>query len=242
MNSAVRFLSFSGLMLVIPAATAAQSLDVSRIAARTDTMEIVGVRGRDTLAAGLLIDEIGRIERNGRPVVLRVYRSRSPLLGTRVDTLIDAAESLRPVRAASRTDRGADLVDFGGGRARGYSILANGDSVPIDVPVGADIVNASSLDLAIRASPLAANATFGFEVFLPPTRSVVRMDARVAAVDTIDGEPAWRVDANFAGSPVSFWIGRESRRLVRQVMTVQPGFQLLFRRPRGAGAPARRAS
>jgi hypothetical protein len=211
----------------------AQALDPARIAARTDTLEIVAVRGGDTVPVGILFDAISRGVYEGHQVLLRVYRSQSALLGSRVDTLIDAAESLQPLRIASRTVRGSDIVVFADGRASGYSLLANGDSVDIDVAIAQGVISGSSLDLAIRASELAADSRLGFQVFLPSTRSVSQMDARVAGAETVDGESCWRVDANFAGTPVSFWVGRDSYRLLRQVMTLRPDFQLVFRRPRG---------
>ncbi|MDQ3951257.1 MAG: hypothetical protein M3282_13065, partial [Gemmatimonadota bacterium] len=50
--------------------------------------------------------------------------------------------------------------------------------------------------------------------------------------DRIGTALCWRVDAEFTGMPVTFWVDQQSRRLCQQVMHVQPGVQILF-------APAR---
>jgi hypothetical protein len=91
----------------------------------------------------------------------------------------------------------------------------------------------------LRASPLHKEWSRAVRTFLPSTRSLVEFHAKVEGTDTVDGEPAWRVQADFGGTPVTFWIGQESRRLKRQVMQVRPDVAILFARPRITRTPKR---
>lgn len=73
--------------------------------------------------------------------------------------------------------------------------------------------------------------------FLPASQSVETLTGRVVGVESIDGEPCWRVDTDFAGMAVTFWIHRESRDLVQQVLRLDAENQFLFRRPAGSNPP-----
>jgi hypothetical protein len=90
------------------------------------------------------------------------------------------------------------------------------------------VYNGATLDLLLRASPLA----LGYEVEVPafiPEHGVVRIRARVAGSDTVPGAGVyWRVNADFAGLPVTFWIDQTNRRLGRQTLRPGPDVRLEF--------------
>lgn len=65
--------------------------------------------------------------------------------------------------------------------------------------------------------------------FIASSRVVTPLSARVVDEETIGGERCWRVQADFSGTPVTFWIGQTSRRLRQQVMVLRPDMQILFR-------------
>ena len=204
-----------------------------------DSLAMYLVQGTDTTRTGTLRDELSVVHEDGRELLRRVYISIDRVLGTRVDTLVDVRAALRPVRHRSHTDRAVEVIDFAAGRASGWLRLANGDSVAVDA--AADAFNASSFDLVLRASPLREGWEATIPTFYPPTRAVMALRARVVGVEHVAQERCWRVQAEFGGTPVTFWIGQTSRALRQQVMQVRPGVQILFR-PMTASTPPRRAT
>ena len=239
-----RAIVLSLLALLLPTTASAQrslGVDAGRLAVGTDSLAIYYVSGTDTTRTGTLRDELTMVEEGGRRLVRRVYGTVDRLLGTRLDSLTDIASTLEPVRHRSRTDRGREALDFAAGRVAGWLWLADGDSVRVQAAVEAGVINASTFDLALRASDLREGWQAEIPAFLPSTRSVTALTARVAGVDSVDGESCWRVEAVFAGTPVTFWIGQRSRALRQQVMRLRPDAAILFRRPVTATAPRRAA-
>jgi hypothetical protein len=195
---------------------------------RTDTLAIYLVRGSDTVRSGRTIDELRVVEENGRMLLHRIFRTEDDRLGTRVDTLVDEQLSLAPVRQRSGSQRTREVLEFGDGRVRGWLRIERGDSVPVDVAIGDSVRNASSFDLVIRASPLADGWEATVPAFLPNTRNVVPMRAVVGGSEEIGGRPTWRVEADFAGMPVIFWIDKATRAIRRQVIRMGPDAMVLY--------------
>lgn len=234
----------AALALALGGPAAAQSAapdpDARRLRPGVDSLAIYLVRGADTTRTGTLRDELAVVREAGRELLRRVYVSSDRVLGARVDTLVDALADLRPVRHRSRTERSAEALDFAAGRATGWLRLANQDSVGVDA-AAPGAYNASSFDLVVRASSLRDGWEATVPAFLPPARAVSPMRARVTGVEAIDGEPCWRVQAEFSGTPVTFWIGQATRALRQQVLQVRPDVQILFRRAAPV-APGTRAA
>jgi hypothetical protein len=219
-------------------------VDGERLRLGTDSMAIYLVRGSDTVPTGAVWDELSRrTEGNGVTVLQRVYRSRDRVLGERVDTVVDQPGTLAPIRLRSRTARSQEFLDFADQRVIGWLRLANGDSVAVDESLPAMVYNSSSFDLVLRSAPLSEGWSAEVPAFLASTRRVLPLRARVDALERIGGEPCWRVEAEFVGMPVTFWIHEQSRALCQQVMQVNPDTQVLFRRtfPTSRQPPRQRA-
>jgi hypothetical protein len=199
-----------------------------RLAPGIDSLAIYLVRAGDTTRTGVVYDELVQLEERGRPLLLRVYRSADRLLGNRLDTLVDDRATLAPVRHRSRSSNSQEFLDFRSGRVTGWMRLVNGDSVSVDVPLAGLAFNGSTVDLVLRASDLRAGWEAIVPAFLAPTRTVVPIRARVAGAETVRGERCWRVQAEFAGMPVTMWVGQTSRRLLQQSMQLRPDMQILF--------------
>lgn len=229
-----------GLIVLWASAIHAQGVeldpDARRLRLGVDTLAIYIVRGSDTTRTGTLRDELMAVRENGRALLRRVYSSSDRVLGTRVDTLVDVLADLRPVRHRSRSEGAVEMLDFAAGRARGWLRSANQDSAAVDA-AAVSAFNASSFDLVLCASSLRANWSAMVPAFVAPVRAVSPLRARVVGVESIDGDACWRVQADFAGTPVTFWIAQVSRALKQQVMQVKPDVQILFRR----ATPATRA-
>lgn len=237
-----RLLLTAALVAAAPLQAQAPALDPARLVPGVDSLAVFFVSGTDTTRTGTLRDEITLVDEGGQRRLRRVYATVDRLLGTRLDTLVDDAATLAPVRHRSRTERGMERIDFVAGVASGWLHLVDGDSVAVRVPVAAGVVNASSFDLALRAAPLAEGWSAEVPAFIPTTRAVTPLRARVAGVETIDGRECWRVDAEFAGTPVTFWIDRRTRALRQQVMRVRADAAILFRAMPPATTPAGRSS
>lgn len=187
-----------------------------------DSMSIHAIRGTDTLRTGTLWDEL-LVEGEGEDAVLRrVYRSRDLVLGERLDTLINRHRDLLPVRQHSVSSRITEELNFADGVVRGRLVRPGGETVTVEVALTEPAYNAANLDLVLRAAPLDDGWTADVPVFLPSAGTVVRMRSRVTAAEVVFGEPCWKVESDFAGTPVTFWIAQESRRLVQQVMRLGP--------------------
>ena len=204
----------------------------SRLTEHVDTLESFLIRGRDTTRYGRAIDELRIVERQGRRVLQRVYRSEALGSGAQVDTLIDDFETLAPIQQTSRSSRAIELIAFSSSRAIGWMWQPTGDSLRIDVPLNGRTFSSSSFDLVLRASPLADGWRTSVPAFVTSSRAVVPMTARVNGKEVVDGVSCFRVDAEFQGMPVTFWIAEASRRMCKQEMRPQVGLVLLFRSPK----------
>ena len=212
-------------------------LDGRLLPARTDTLAIYLIRGTDTVRSGRTIDELKVVDENGRALLHRVYRTEDDRLGTRVDTLVDEQRSLAPVRQRSSSTQSREVLDFGAGRVRGWLRAESGDSLPIDVAIGDSVRNASSFDLVVRASALAEGWQATVPAFLPNTRAVEPMRAAVTGSEQVAGSQTWRVDADFAGMPVTFWIDKGTRAIRRQVIRMGPDATVLYDAAREPSSP-----
>lgn len=221
-------------------AQASPTVDGRRLPQGVDSLAVYLVRGGDTTLTGMIREELTQVDEGGRRLVHRVYATMDQILGLRLDSLVDVAETLEPVRHRSRTENGAEYLDFADGRVTGWLRMANGDTVSVATPLPPGVVNASAFDLVLRAADLRDGWSAEVPAFMPNARAVVPLHARVVGTDTVAGEACWRVAAEFTGMPVTFWIGQSSRRLRQQVMHIGPDAVILFRtavpRPATKGA------
>jgi hypothetical protein len=55
------------------------------------------------------------------------------------------------------------------------------------------------------------------------------LTGKVIGAETLAGlGDTWRVDANFGGISVTFWIAKTSRRLIREIVRVSPEIEFVF--------------
>lgn len=219
----------------IPATAQQVTLYPELLSPGTDTLYQYLVRGTDTSFVGTVVDELSVRTVDGRRVLHRVYAGDSRLTGPSRDTIVDDAVTMAPVRTASYSGRAIEHVAYSSDRAQGWLRQPTGDSVRIDVALPPKVSSSSSFDLVLRASPLDDGWTATVPSFVPSSRVVVPMTARVVREEIVDDWECWRVEAEFMGMPVTFWVERETRRLCRQEMRPQAGISLLFTR-RGPSA------
>lgn len=195
-----------------------------------DTLEVYLVHGPNRRRTGLVVDQCQIASNTTDPTVTRVYRSEDALLGNRLDTIVDAWTSLSPRKYHSHSSSETVQLDWEGTRLRGITKANDKPSLTaVDEEFRQDAYDGASLDLILRASPLAPNYTVAVPVYVE-TRGIITVTAKVAAEEIVDGHPSWRVDADFGGMPVSFWIAKDTRQLVKQVMHIS-GAEIEFIAP-----------
>jgi hypothetical protein len=207
----------------------ALQLDAGRLLPGMDSFAVYVIRGTDTLRTGTIWDQIEIVNEAGRSRLHRVYQSQDRVLGERLDTLVDAFPDLAPVRQRSRSANGHEFVDYAPGNARGWMRDADGDSVPIRETVPRVVYGSSTFDLILRSAPLVDGWHAVVPAFIASARTVLPLRARVSGAEKIGADTCWRVEADFGGTPVTFWIHQRTRALCQQVMPLQPGTEVLFR-------------
>jgi hypothetical protein len=208
--------------------------------AGVDTFAIYFIQGKDSTLTGAIRDDIRFVQKQGRKVIERIYVTQDRVLGARLDTLIDDARDLSPVSHRSRTSRNMAFVEFSKNQAVGWLRLPNGDSASVAGTIAPGVINSSAFDLWLRAAPLALGWTADVHAFEVVARTTLSLHAKVSGEEIVEGEPSWRVQADFGGTPVTFWIGKTSRSLRRQLMQLSADQAILF--TRGSLAAPKRAS
>ena len=160
------------------------------------------------------------------------------MLGNSVDTLVHALTTLQPRSVRSHSDRGTERLDWQTSRVVGVVEEPDSPVRSIDSPLPKGWYSSASFDLILRASPLADGYRVPVPTFSGREGSHV-LTANVAGSEEVEGHgDTWRIEADFAGLPVTFWISKTSRRLVRQIMHVSPTVEIMFVAPQVGSSSA----
>jgi hypothetical protein len=236
---------FHSLIILAVAATstlaqmpAGPQPDGRRLRLGSDSLEVYIIRMGQPQRTGYLIDRLDTVRVNGETMLRRIYRTTDAVLGSSVDTLVDAFATLQPHRVSSHSDRGTERLDWQMNRVVGVVEEPDAPARSIDSPRPNGWFSSASFDLILRASPLAD----GYRISVP-TFSGLRgshvLTANVARSEAVEGYgDTWRIEADFAGLPVTFWIDKTSRRLVRQIMHLSPTVEIMFVAPQVGSSSA----
>ena len=203
--------------------------DGRRLRLGTDTLAVFVVRQGQQQRTGLIIDRLDTVRVDGEVRLRRVYLRVDAVLGDGVDTLVDHFPdlTLRGVRSRSEGG-GTETLDWRAGRLTGIVAQPGKPPRTIDMEAPRAPYSSASFDLILRASDLSD----GYAVAMPAysgRQGARNLSARVAGSDVQPGfGDTWRVEADFAGLSVTFWIVKTSRRVVRQVIRATPGTELLL--------------
>jgi hypothetical protein len=214
--------------------------DYTTLRLGVDTLEVHVVRGGERQRTGVIVDAIDTVRSGGELRLVRAYRTIDLVLGASLDTIIDEAVRLVPRYSSRSSGRSSDALTWSNGRITGFVAEVGKPRRSIDEGGADSVFNGASVDLILRASPLAD----GYAVTIPTfsgAQGLTAVSARVAGTESVGGIDSWRVDASFADLPVTFWIEKVSRRLVRQVMRPADGVEIEFIRA-DANRPRRVAS
>jgi hypothetical protein len=217
-------------LLVWPAALPAQAADAdgTRLQLGADTLFVYAIRGADTVPTGRVVDALSVIQVAGGEALQRVYWTSDALLGGGLDTMVDMRASLAPSYFHTRRNRGEARATFARDSAIGYSLLASGDSIEFRSALPPGSINAATFDLVLRASSLDVGRTWNLTGFDASSRTLVPLTAQVVGEEQVEGESCWHIQAAFGGLAVHFWVAKDTRRLRRQVMVLEPDLRVLF--------------
>ena len=211
--------------------------DGRRLRLGTDSLEVYIIRMGQPQRTGYLIDRLDTVRVNGETMLRRISRTTDAVLGSSVDTLVDAFATLQPQRVSSRPNRGTEHLDWRLDRVVGVVEEPDAPARSIDSPRPTGWYSSASFDLILRASPLADGYRISVPSFSGRQGSHV-LTANVARSEVVEGYgDTWRIEADVAGLPVTFWISKTSRRLVRQIMHLSPTMKIMFVSPQ-VGSPS----
>jgi hypothetical protein len=195
----------------------------------TDSLEVFIMRQGKQGRSGTIVDALDTVRVNGELRLQRVYSRTDAVLGDGVDTLVDAFADIRLRRTDSRSDGGGvEHVEWRDGRITGAIEQSGRPARQIDTVAADGVYSSASFDLILRSAPLAD----GYAITLPAfsgRQGPKTVSAKVAGSETLRPFGAtWRLDVDFGGRSATFWITKDSRRLVRQVVHAVPGVDFLI--------------
>lgn len=209
--------------------------DGRRLQLGLDSLEVFVIRQGQQQRTGIVLDRLDTVRVNGEVRLRRVYRRVDLILGSGVDTLIDHFPDLAPRSVHSFSEGGGtETLVWRAGRVTGGVEHPGKTKRSIDTTAGPSVYSSASFDLILRTSPLAD----GYEVVVPAysgRQGAKTLTAKVVASEVLSGfGDTWRVEANFAGLSVTYWIAKSSRRLIRQVIRAAPQTELVVAATRGS--------
>lgn len=239
-----RLCLYSGIVLAVTATSALAQTpagpepDGRRLRLATDSLEVYVVRLGQSPRTGFLIDRLDTVRVNGETMLRRIQRTSDAALGSSVDTLLHTLATLQPRSVRSHSDHGTERLEWQTSRVVGVVEESESPARSIDSPLPKGWYSSESFDLILRASPLADGYGVAVPTFSGHQGSHV-LTAKVAGSEEVEGHgDTWRIEADVAGLPVTFWISKTSRRLVRQVMHVSPVLEIMFVVPPPSGSSA----
>jgi hypothetical protein len=230
----VRFSSAIALAITATSAfaqtPAAPQPDGHRLRLATDSLEVYVVRLGHPQRTGFLIDRLDTVRVDGETMLRRIRRTTDAALGSSVDTIVHALATLQPRIVRSYSDRGLERLDWQASRVVGVVEEPDSPVRSIDSPLPKGWYGRESFDLILRACPLAEGYGVAVPTFGREGSQV--LTATVAASEVVEGHgDTWRIEADVASLPVTFWISKTSRRLVREIIHVSPVLQIMFVAP-----------
>ena len=210
-------------------ATPLSGLDPARLRIATDTLDVYIVREGKQHRTGTIVDALDTVRTNGELRLERVYRRTDELLGNGIDTLVDAFADLTLRRIDSRSDDGGvERVEWRDGRIIGVIDQPGEPTRQVDTAVAGGAYSSASFDLILESAPLSKK----YAVTIPAysgREGTKRVSAKVAGSEKLPRFGAtWRVEADYGERSATFWITKDSRRLVRQLVHVAPGLDILI--------------
>jgi hypothetical protein len=225
------------LLLLGPAGLSAQQQqpDLSRLRRGTDSMSIILVRNGDEVPVGQLWDEIIDTSVRGAPALRRVYRTVNAVFGPHAETTVVRTPKLNLLTRRTYAQLASDSVAVGDDSIRGWRDVGQQGRQPIARQADSTAIDGSMFDVLLRAAPLGPGYRIQARAYISTQDTIGVLTAWVTGASPIRQRDmrivdTWVVAIDFLGLSSTLWIDKESRALVRQVITLSPEIQMLMQR------------
>jgi hypothetical protein len=204
----LRFIAGILLAALLPQAAARAQGAPSGAAALplgVDSLDLYLVQGSAATRVGMVWDELQRVERDGAPVLRRVYRTENAAFGPTLDSTYSRWADLGPIshRAIGRIV--SEQVRYRPDSIVGQRTVGGGPVTPITRAWAGELSDGATFDLLIRAAPLTEGYALAIPSFVASTDTVARLTARVVGTERFTPSSgttavdAWKVEMDFCG-------------------------------------------
>jgi hypothetical protein len=204
------------------------SFDGRSLSLGLDSMQITLVRDSLKETIGTLSNELSV----KGATLTRVYRSNNVLFGTHVDTLVSDWPTLRARSQRTTSTAVSVAADYAGGKVTGWRRQLPGDTVAIANLQNAPPYDAAMFDVLVRATDFTKDSVLTVQAFSAGNDTVLTLSARYAGAERVtlgvSAYDAWKVEMDFAGMSSTMWIEPKSRRLLKQIIRLQPNIHLMM--------------
>ena len=201
---------------------------------QSDINKVVITDGGTRRVVGTTSEEIVLTEVEGLPALRRTQALDSEELGHRRSETVVFRDGFLP--HSHRDETGAYMLSiaYRGTTIVGEKRMTSGEVTSIRTEVGSLVFEAHSVEMVLRLLPLAAGYIAELPVFHAGRGTEMLVTASVFGRETLttagDRRDAWKVKTDWNGVTQYYWIGAESRQLLRQASHLTEGVQLEFLR------------
>jgi hypothetical protein len=189
------------------------------------------VQGGQEQQLGTVTQELTATTVNGKPALRSVETINAPMMGgTAVDSSVVLRDGFAPVSHRSVNAQRTLSLDFSGNRVTGSITPKGGTAQAINFTGDAPLFDANVVGLLLRAAPLAEGYAVTIPAYIHEAGGKTSITARVTGSEQVDvgGKKvdAWVVEMNPGGRQVKQWVTKDTREVVRVVITAAPGVEI----------------
>lgn len=209
-----------------------QSIDWLALPPQSDQKKVVIIEGGTPKLVGTTSEQIRLVETAGRPALRRTQVLESDQLGRRRSETTVLRESFLPYSHLDVTTAYTLIARYQGTTVVGEKRTIDGRVLPIQVDLRSPVFEAHSVEMVLRVLPLVDGYAAELPVFHAGRQAEILVAVHVFGREVMEGpagpERAWKVKTDWDGVTQYYWIGAESRRLLRQFSEISEGVQLEF--------------
>jgi len=208
------------------------SIDWLALRPRYDRKKVVVVKGGAHRIVGTTTEEIARDKAECLPALRRTQALESDEFGNRKSETIVFRDGFLPYSHQDVTEAYKLSAAYRGSEVCGEKRMIDGQAFPIRARIESPAFDAHSVEMVLRVLPLTDEYVAELPVFHTGRGAemvvVARVFGREALISSTGSEDAWKVKTDWDGLTQYYWIGMESRDLLRQVSELSEGMQLEF--------------
>lgn len=184
---------------------------------------------------GKTTETISSFQVDGKPALERIQRVESELLGTFSHTTTVYHETFAPIWHWDDIGGQTVEVEYSEFGISGNVEYDDGETEPIAISLGDAVFDLFSVEMILRLLPLSNDFEASLQAFHPSQQKIIKIQLKVvnrelvyAGNDKMDD--AWVVEMQFGNEtrPYQYWIGAQSKALLKQSSTTANGLVLQF--------------